>query len=113
MKNKCTSKTLHYQIWAADISSSKMGLKSPWEKNWVVSFNATKTFHHQRSGPDHSSPVALNRYFLRQLKLKLAQPLSGIRKIAKYAVSLYNSSKILNSLTILYIYKCHIRSKVE
>lgn len=48
-ENKFASKTLHYQIWAADISS-KLGLKFPCEKNWVVTFNATKiklvTFHH-------------------------------------------------------------------
>ena len=124
-----TSKIQDEESLAADLSSDLENIQN-WGKEWLVTFNASKTkllsFHHHRN-PPNLSPVEMSETTLsesscfdRLLGLKITPDLKWneyIREVAKVAGkmvgSLLRSRKYLSPESILYLYKSQIRPKME
>ena len=124
-----TSKIHDEESLASDLSSDLENIQN-WGKEWLVTFNASKTkllsFHHHRNPPDLSSvkmsetTLSEASSFDRLLGLKITPDLKWneyIGEVAKVAGkmvgSLFRSRRYLSPASILYLYKSQIRPKME
>ena len=124
-----TSKDQNDESLASDLSSD-LDIIQKWGKEWLVTFNASKTkllsFHHHRNPPVLNSVemsdtiLSESPCFDRLLGLKITPDLKWndyIGEVAKTAGmmvgSLSRSRKYLSPASILYLYKSQIRPKME